>query len=255
MLLTSTKNSFIAILCLLSLSFVSCQKEVSLEGPVGGDTLIINDGGTSSGTAVFSLTGAPNTCISPVVGGTYQVGTALNNTNAVSLKVNVSSTGTYSISTADINGVRFSKTDSFTVTGPQTIMLTGSGTPATPGTFNYKPGSAWCAFPVTFNSVASGPIAAGVMDCSLIWSAGTFPPGVELTDSTKIFIPVSVTSAGAYSICSAPMNGVVFSASGMLQTGNQTITLTGEGIPEQAGVFPLSISFGPSSCSVNITFQ
>ena len=99
------------------------------------------------------------------------------------------------------------------------------------------------------------PIAFGVLDCSHAWSSGNFVAGVTLTDSSKLFVPIIVSTAGSFSVNSAPLDGVTFSASGTLQTGAQTITLIGNGRPINPGAFPLEISFGDNTCSFYVTFQ
>jgi hypothetical protein len=71
--------------------------------------------------------------------------------NTVSINVNVTSIGAYSITTGTVNGISFSNSGNLNVTGPQTVTLLGSGTPLAPGAYNYtangNPGS--CDFSVT----------------------------------------------------------------------------------------------------------
>jgi hypothetical protein len=108
-------------------------------------------GGSSGGTASFTLNGTPGNCVSPPINGDYIKGAALTSTNTVALAVNVTAIGTYSISTNALNGISFSGSGTFTATGAQTITLTGSGTPAAAGIFNYIPGANGCSFGVTVN--------------------------------------------------------------------------------------------------------
>jgi hypothetical protein len=78
----------------------------------------------------------------------------LTGANTVVLNVNVSTTGTYSITTAAVNGIQFAGTGTFSATGPQTVTLTGSGTPAAAGTNNYTAnagGTNTCIFSVPVN--------------------------------------------------------------------------------------------------------
>ncbi len=102
-------------------------------------------------TAVYTLTGAPSGCTSASVAGTYTAGTAITGTgNTVTIQVNVTTAGTYNI-TASGGGMTFSKTSSFTTTGPQSVVLTATGTPTTAGT-NTIPitaGGTTCSFVVT----------------------------------------------------------------------------------------------------------
>jgi hypothetical protein len=112
--------------------------------------ITVNTAGASA-AAVFTLTGAPGGCTSPVVQGTYVVGIALNPSNKLTVGVNVTSNGDYTLSTAIINGISFSATGTFGTTGPQTVTLAGSGTPVAVGTngMSISGTAASCSFPVT----------------------------------------------------------------------------------------------------------
>jgi hypothetical protein len=127
----------------------------------GPNTIPISAGGTTcnfvvnvmagAGAASYSLVGSPGTCTSANVQGTYTAGTALATANKVTLQVNVTTVGTYSVTTATVNGMTFSGSGSFTSTGNQTITLQGTGTPTTAGTstFPITAGSSACTFTVT----------------------------------------------------------------------------------------------------------
>jgi hypothetical protein len=111
--------------------------------------------------AVFTLNGSPNSCTSFAVAGIYTVGSATSVSNTVTLQVTVTTTGAYTITTNANNGITFSKTGIFATTGPQSIILTATGTPAAVGTFNFTPivGASTCTFAVSF--VAAPPLPAG----------------------------------------------------------------------------------------------
>ncbi len=134
-------------LLLLSLFFVSCEKELSVEN--GGYTTTPNSPGSSSGTAVYTYDGGTGNCASAVVNGAYTEGTALTALNAIVVSVTVDSVGTYSISTNTVNGISFSAVGVFTNTGTQNITFTGSGTPAAAGNFTFTPGTDGCTFSIT----------------------------------------------------------------------------------------------------------
>lgn len=104
-----------------------------------------------AGTAVFTLSGAPGACNGAVLAGTYSAGTILTSANTVTLNVNVTTIGTYSITTNSVNGYSFSKSGSFTLTGNQTVVLAATGTPLAGGANNFTPtaGSSTCTFSVT----------------------------------------------------------------------------------------------------------
>ena len=136
-----------------------------------------------AGTFVFPVTGAGSTCnfsltVNPTpasvytldcagitVNGTYFVGTALGASNTLVVPVNVTSVGTYSISSLpSVNGISFSKTGVFTTTGPQSITIAGTGTPAAAGPFNYTVTGGAGSCPVSITAVVGTP---GTFTCKI----------------------------------------------------------------------------------------
>lgn len=106
----------------------------------------------AGGSAVFTFN-----CTGATPAGTYVAGTALAATNSITLNVNVTTVGTWSVTTAPaVNGITFSGTGTFAATGAQTILLTGSGTPAAAGTntFTVTGGTSACTFQVITTAVA-----------------------------------------------------------------------------------------------------
>lgn len=113
--------------------------------------------GGGGGSAVFTLAGSPGNCVPGTVSGSYNVGTALNAGDSVTVQVNVTTPGTWSITTSTLGGMTFTGSGTFTTTGSHTIKLTGSGTPATAGPFNFpiSAGASTCSFTVTVTSLPS----------------------------------------------------------------------------------------------------
>jgi endonuclease G len=109
------------LIFLFGVTILSCKKEIIT--PYFPDN-----------TANFSLADGAGICYTPVVQGTYVTGIPLNSSNFVFIQVNVTKTGTYSITTNLVNGFRFSGAGTFTITGLQTITLNAIGTPKSPGT-------------------------------------------------------------------------------------------------------------------------
>lgn len=83
--------------------------------------------------AVFTLSGAPNACTSVTVNGFYIVSKLLDPANTVVIQVDVSTPGSYTLSTNTVNGMTFSVAGVFTVSGLQNVILQGSGIPQTAG--------------------------------------------------------------------------------------------------------------------------
>ncbi len=130
------KNLFPLILIFLVL-FYSCKKAKE-DAPVV--------------LAEYSL-GSGGNCTSAIVSGRFVADTALTVMNTVTVNVDVTVPGAYWITTNTVNGITFSNIGTFTATGPQTAVLTATGTPIATDTSDFtlmaKDGSGGgCAFPV-----------------------------------------------------------------------------------------------------------
>lgn len=103
--------------------------------------------------ATYALSGSPGNCTGAAVIGTYTAGTALTAMNTAVINVNVTSPGIYTIATPIINGISFSASGTFNITGPQQVILNGTGTPTVAGTFNFPltGNGNTCNFSVTCN--------------------------------------------------------------------------------------------------------
>jgi len=228
--------SFLFLLFLLTI-ILSCNKEYSIEGNATG------------GSAIFTYIGSSDACTSAVVNGNYQVGNALDKNNSVTLSVEVSVVGNYSITSSAINGITFSGSGTFTTAGQQTIKLTGSGIPISAGTYSIYPGLNGCNFPVTVNGTATYSLIESTGSCSSFSIVGTYNVGKILTASNYAKVSVTITSPGTYTIATQQVNGITFTASGTFTTtGIQTVQLNGSGTPIAAGTFIYTP--GVSSCSI-----
>jgi hypothetical protein len=149
-----------------------------------------------SGGCSFSITVAPPpppaaftyTCAAPTFSGTFAAGTALTSSSTITLGVNVSTAGLYSVTTNSSNGVTFSASGVFPGMGPQTITLRSTNTPTAAGPFSYTPSGAGCSFDVTYTS--GPPPAADFLRCTIDGAAkdftsnlgGIFQPGLFSVD-------------------------------------------------------------------------
>jgi len=113
--------------------------------------------GAGGGSSVFTLAGSPGNCIPGTVSGAYNVGTALDASDSVVIQVNVTTIGTWSITTSTLGGMTFAGSGTFTTTGVQTIKLIGMGTPTTAGPFNFPitAGASTCSFTVTVTTLSN----------------------------------------------------------------------------------------------------
>lgn len=128
---------------------------VSFDSSVCSFSISVTGDSITGTKAVYTLAGSPNTCSNSIVAGTYEEGTPLNSSNTVSLYVDVTSTGNFSMSTTAVNGMTFVfPQGEFTKTGPQLVILQGLGTPDSAGTFTVPitAGGTSCSFNVTVNS-------------------------------------------------------------------------------------------------------
>jgi hypothetical protein len=249
--MNKTLSFFIACFLFLSvvILFATCSKEYSYEG---GPT-----GGTAAGTAVYTLAGAGGDCKGGIVSGKYYVGNSLGSLNTVLLQVEVTTIGTYVLSTNLINGIKFSASGVFATQGVQTITLTGSGTPLTTGSFTFTPPvGLGCDFTVLVAeappAVASFTLAGSPNNCTSVQVNGKYVSGISLRGSNFVDITVNVTSIGAYSIHTDTLDGIRFSDSGTFTTtGNQTVTLRGSGTPD----LPRNLTFTPLSGTSKCTFN
>ena len=103
--------------------------------------------------ASYALSGTPGNCTGAAVLGTYTAGVALTASNTAVINVNVTSPGIYTIATPTVNGISFSASGTFNITGPQQVTLNGTGTPTAAGTFSYPltGNGNTCSFSVTCN--------------------------------------------------------------------------------------------------------
>ena len=111
-------------------------------------TVTVNPAG--GGAAVGTLAGAPTACAPITVNGFYVESTAVGGSNTVGVTVNVTTAGSYNITTNTVTGLSFSASGSLSVGNNQVINLTASGTPTTAGnqTFTVTFGSSSCTFTV-----------------------------------------------------------------------------------------------------------
>ena len=133
-----------------------------------------------SGAATGTLGGTPGACTPVTPAGVYTQGVALTAANTVTIQVTVNTLGTYSISTNTVNGVVFSKSGTFTVTGPQNLILAGSGTPTNSGVQNYTVSFSgnMCTFPLTFNPASAANTDYFPLTANSFWTydnSNSFP--------------------------------------------------------------------------------
>ena len=234
------------ILYLLALGFIiilGCQKEESFELP-----------STPAGGSLQD--DASGDCLPKTVNGVYAVGQALvPTTNTMTVGVNVTKTGTYTVYTDTVNGYFFRTTGTFSALGTTNVTLRGNGTPIALGTNNFVVtfDTTVCDIQVTVTSPAVFTLAGAPNACTTPVIAGSYGKDVPLTAANTVTLNVNVTTAGNYNITTTAVNGMTFSGSGTVALGAQTIVLTGSGTPTTAGANTIPVTVGASTCSFTIT--
>ena len=201
--------------------------------------------------AAYTFPGAPGACTVATPNGTYGVGIALNSSNTLTVQVNVTSTGVYTISTNTVNGISFSGIGAFSSTGVQNVTLAGSGTPTTAGANNLTVGTAGCTFTVTVLGPAAYTFAGAPGACTVATVNGTYSLSTPLSSANTVDVQVNVTTPGTYTITTSA-GGMTFSKSGTFAAaGLQTVSLAGSGTPTTAGANNFTV--GTAGCTFTVT--
>jgi len=221
---------FLIFTILIFILNASCQKE-------------FGNGSLAPGSlATFTLNNPSGNCTNTVVNGTYIVGISLTAAHTISIKVFVTSIGSYSLSTNTVNGISFSTSGAFTSAGEQTIHLLGTGTPVTHGIFNFSIGSGNCSFSITAEPSSKGNAVftyhGAPNSCTNVSRSGIYNAGIPLTSLNRIKIDVNVIATGSYTITTPIINGFSFFGTGIFETmGFGTVILQGTGTPVTSGGF------------------
>jgi hypothetical protein len=192
------------------------------------------------------------------VHGTYIKGKVMDNSNYLTVAVNVTKAGAYTI-TIDalyiggaVNGYGFTGSGTFLNTGMQTVNLLAQGKPinihSDPLDATVGDGLRFVAQGTTRTSPSClvvpvlDDIATYSINCSSISVRGTYLKGTAL-NSTNDYIEVGVTvsEAGSYSITGTTDAGISFKATGIFAVGSTIVRLLGQGTPTVTADIPISI--------------
>jgi hypothetical protein len=89
-------------------------------------------------------------------------------------------------------------------------------------------------------------------NCTSVLS-GSYHTGIALNQSNTVQLQIDVITPGKFSLQTNSIDGMFFSTSGSLSdTGMQTLTLAGNGIPAKAGDFSFAPGV-PPACDFNVT--
>ncbi len=205
-------NRLFIIIPFLVFIFVACSKEQSFE--TGFST-----------AAAGTLKDDSGDCDSMNVNGTYTENQNLTASNSVIVTLNITTPGTYKVSTDTVNGFSFMDSGFIASAGTYQVTMKGSGKPLMSGTSDFIVtfGTSFCNFSVdvlpgsaTGGSVNGADTAwmfdegtrhfQGHIDSALIKTSGPIPflniYGKPATNDTTFFVQLMQTSAtptGSYS--------------------------------------------------------
>ncbi len=194
--------------------------------------------------AVFTLSGSPGVCLPATVNGTYSVGFPLDVSNTAIVEVNVTTAGTYTISTNTVNGISFSASGVFTTTGNQPVTLTGTGSPVAvvPTILTPQAGTSSCTFDV---SISTGPPA--IFTCKI---DGLFTSFSDNADATYLTPLTNLSMRGYVAFGTSPEKFIIgidraAAGGGPVAVGTYVNTLAGS----LGGLYLLNASYTDAAAS------
>jgi hypothetical protein len=222
------------------------------------DIAVLSD---TAGKAIFTFDGSPGNCLNFTINGEYYAGIGTTISNTVTMSVNVTKPGTYSIITNTANGITFNCSGSFIITGQQTITLSASGVPVRSelNTFIPNTGTVSCYF--SLNVLPLPPpavlnLSGSPNNCIPVTVNGFYIVTKPLDAANTVVIQADVSTPGSYTISTNTVNGISFSATGVFSnTGLRNVTLKGMGTPLSVGTVLLTPRYLASLCSFSVLVQ
>ncbi len=248
------KRNLLYPVIFFSVALAACQKEQSFESGYE----------PGSGSLQEDVSGD---CFPKTVNGVYEANVALSSAlNNITVDVDVTKTGTYTITTDTINGVYFNATGTFTTLGVNTITLRGHGTPFSSGVHNFVVSYDGTSCDVQVTTVPEGggnPAEFTIetsgttppLTCSGASALGNYIIGSPLNSTNRVILDIDVTAIGTYNVTTTAVNGITFSGSGaFLTTGAQNLVLYASGTPTgAAGTLAIPVTAGSSTCEFAVT--
>ena len=200
--------------------------------------------------------------------GDYFAGTPLDASNYLSVPVNVTKAGYYSMTAVPNpeNGYYFSISGQYLARGPVIVRLPGAGqpvhdTPCDPIVVVLNGDTASCTPCVEVKKV---PVDATIqplfdMDCSSTKVFGAYKKGVEVTTANYITLRINVQNGAQGATWSAQtdkIDDLQFSGTGnIVAAGQQTITLYAQGTPTSTAPknFTITTNSQSSTATCNVT--
>ena len=148
--------------------------------------------------AAYTLASSAGNCSNSSVNGTYSVGTALGTANTITLQVNVTTAGQWTMTTTAVTGMTFAGSGTFATTGLQNITLNGSGSPTTQGAQNIpvSAGSSSCSVSVTVTAATPNPANNHFPLTANSWWSYNDPDGAAGDTIKRMISPTNTALAG-----------------------------------------------------------
>ncbi len=184
----------------------------------------------------------------------YNIGTATAGFT-INISVNVSKIGPYAVSIVSNNGVTYSTTGTFTVTGVQNITLTSNdGAPtSSPINFSVKAnGATVCNY--TKSATTTFTYSTACTSTTPALSSFNFTQGSAA--SGTFTIPLSVSGTGNIPSLTGTQSGITLTTAAITgaTNSNTSLTVTISGTPTASGAItiPLTINGTPCSYTFNV---
>jgi hypothetical protein len=203
-----------------------------------------------------------NNCLPVSINGNYIQDSAANTTNYITVDVNVTSAGSYTIYTDSINGYQFKASGNFNSTGINHVQLACSGKPVAADTdyFTIYYNTSICEATIVVKANATPEAVFSLQSspgkCLNDTAIATYTKAVALDTSDKATISVNVITPGRYSLITNNVNGYSFKADGIFLTaGVQTVTIYPEGTPVDTGINVFSVKGDSLSCNLKVKIK
>lgn len=189
-------------------------------------------------------------CIKTVLSGEYSVNEELNNSNYITIYVNVNKVGSYAFSVVSENGYYFTASGEFLTTGTFPVKLLGSGAPIAKKDETLSVigtnGDTGCT--VTIKVIDMDAVYS--ISCDQTIAKGNYEINQVLTADNYINMYVNVSAIGGWQVTSNEVEGISFAGSGeFTTTGEQWIKIPGTGKPTTNNPKTMTLAVATSSSS------
>nr|WP_294783351.1 hypothetical protein [uncultured Flavobacterium sp.] len=249
---TSTANGITFSSGLINLSTLGSQN-VTLNGsgtPTAAGTVALTATGTPGAVSTCSINltiaaqpvSYTTNCSGITTAGEYAPNTPMTASNTMTIPVNVTYVGNYTISTNSLNGVSFSGSGTFASTGSQNVVLTASGTPLTTGSFTYNitanstNGAQSCTKLITYLYRKVNVLGLG---------RNAYSPGTATTSQTARALLASKTNFG-------PTGTILVQDIGIFNGGESDTTLKSLINSNNIDIVVIGFAYTPSAASITV---